>query len=139
MDWASIVEGMASLKAKASFELLVSIYNPNYLSATVDYGSGTLTHDNVQVGILDFGTDIFIKGNSITDVLVTVTFSPEKWEALSLTSEYYLGTLTFMVDASATVTIPAIGYTANSQWTNYLVHVGGDYADRTLCACEKWA
>ena len=47
---------------------------------------------------------------------MTATFSPEKWEALSLTSEYYMGTLEFMVDADATVTIEGIGYTGSSEW-----------------------
>ncbi|GMH78580.1 hypothetical protein TrST_g14221 [Triparma strigata] len=138
LDWGSIVSGMESLKPKASFQLLASIYNPNYLNLYVNQGSGVLRHGNDDVGILDFGSDVEIRGNSITDVLITATFIPSEWEALSLTSEYYSGTLEFMVDATITVGIPALGYTGSSQWNNYLIKIGGAYEDRSLCACEQW-
>jgi len=138
LRWSSIIEGMTHLQTKASYQLLISIYNPNVFDAVVDYGSGIMSHENVNVGILDFGENVLIKGTSITDVLVTATFSPDKWETLGLTAEYYDGTLTFLVNADVTVTIPAISYTQSSKWSNYLLHLNGEYGDRSLCACEKW-
>ena len=138
VDWTSIVKGMASMKTKASFQLLVSIYNPNVFEARLDYGSGTITHDGVNVGIIDFGQDIPFKGTSITDVLVTATFSPDKWELLGLTAEYYEGTLSFMIDADVTFTLPAISYTASPAWKNYLIHLSSDDWERSLCACQNW-
>ena len=97
-----------------------------------------MSHDGVTVGVLDFGSEVSVPGTSITDVLVTATFSTSKWDALSLTEAYYAGTLTLTVDAQATVTVEGIGYTREVEWHNYILHLDGEYGDRELCACEKW-
>ena len=80
-----------------------------------------------------------ISNLAITDVLVTCTFTADQWQSLSLTAEYYQGTLAFTVDANVAYKIPAIGYTSSGEWSNYLVHVGTAVGgDRSLCACEEW-
>ena len=42
LRWSSIIEGMTHLQTKASYQLLISIYNPNVFDAVVDYGSGIM-------------------------------------------------------------------------------------------------
>ena len=115
------------------------MYNPNHFDAVVVSGAGIMHHDGVNVGVLNLGEEVRIAGTAITDVLMTATFSAEKWEAAGLTAEYYKGTLSFVVDADVTVKIPALmgGYTYTANWDNFVVDVG-DFGDRSLCACQDW-
>lgn len=139
LDWKSIADGMTSLKMQASFQILISIYNPNKFDALLDMGAGSFKHDGVHVGTFEIPSES-AKAMSITDYLVTVTLTPDEWQALELTSEYYKGTLTFVVDAHVTVTLPALGgYTFQTQFDDYFIHVGDELSDRHLCACSSWA
>ena len=139
LDWGSIVDGMTSAKAQASFEILLSVYNPNHFDLQVLSGTGTFHHDGVLVGTFDMGSDVtVIHALSITDVLLTVTFTTDQWQALELGTEYYKGSLTFLVDANVAFAIPAFKYTAQSEWHDYFVHVGEIGGDRSLCACKEW-
>jgi len=138
LDWKSIADGMTSLKMQASFQILISIYNPNKFDALLDMGAGSFKHDGVHVGTFEIPSES-AKAMSITDYLVTVTLTPDEWQALELTSEYYKGTLTFVVDAHVTVTLPALGgYTFQTQFDDYFIHVGDEMSDRHLCACSSW-
>ena len=141
LDWKSIVDGMTSAKLEASFELLLSVYNPNHFDVDVISGTGTFHHDGILVGTFDLGESISHKVSSlaITDVLVTVTFTTDQWEALALSTEYYKGTLTFLVDANVAFKIPAFMYTGVGKWKEYFVHVGDETGDRSLCACPEWS
>jgi len=47
---------------------------------------------------------------AISDIVVKVILTPYKWSSLSLTSEYYQGTLKFMVGGHSQVKIPGLGY-----------------------------
>eukprot|EP00566_Odontella_aurita_P008243 CAMPEP_0113584836 /NCGR_PEP_ID=MMETSP0015_2-20120614/33329_1 /TAXON_ID=2838 /ORGANISM="Odontella" /LENGTH=661 /DNA_ID=CAMNT_0000489939 /DNA_START=53 /DNA_END=2038 /DNA_ORIENTATION=+ /assembly_acc=CAM_ASM_000160 len=137
--WKSIVDGMKSGKIQASFQLLMSVENPNRMSVEVDMGSGTFKHNGVEVGTFDIPTST-ISAMSITDVLVAVTFTPDKWQALALSTEYYKGTLKFAVDATATVVIPSLaGYTFSGGIEDYIVHANDPkLQDRHLCVCPEW-
>ena len=88
LNWMSIIDGMTSLKTAASFQLLASVYNPNYFSAVVVSGTGVMKHDGVNVGLINLGDETRVEGTAITDVLATATFSSEKWAAAGLTAEY---------------------------------------------------
>jgi len=139
LNWGSIVDSMTSLKAGATFQLLVSVYNPNHFDAVVVSGAGVLSHDGVRVGVMNLGEEVSIAATAITDVLMTVTFSSEKWEAAGISAEYYKGTLSFAADADVTVKIPALfgGFTYTADWKNLQIDVG-DWGDRSLCACQDW-
>ena len=144
MDWNGIVDGITSLKVQTNYQLLLSIYNPNYFDAEVLQGSGTFQYDGVYIGTMAFGPEdgtdssILIAANSITDILVTATFTPDKWEALQLTAEYYKGTLKFNINSESTVRIPFFDYTFVTEVKDMTVHVG-EVQDRHLCACPLWS
>ena len=71
-------------------------------------------------------------------MLVTASFTPDKWEALQLTAEYYKGTLKFRIDSKTTVQIPFFDYTFTSEVRDLVVNIG-DMNDRYLCACPVWS
>ena len=139
MDWKSIVDGMTSIKMEASFQVLISVENRNKLDLIIDQGSGSLKHDGVYVGTFEIPPGVTLQRMAITDYLVNINITPDKWQALELSSEYYKGTLQFLLEAEIDVTIPALGgYTYQSQISNYMIHVGDAMSDRHLCACQSW-
>jgi len=135
LDWKSIVDGMTSLKAQATFQVLISIYNPNKLDVNLNMGYGIFKHDGIQVGTFEI-PPATAKAMSISDYLVNLTLTPDEWEALELTSEYYKGTLTFQVDAEAEIEIPDLGnLTYDAKFNDYFIHVG-EQKGRELCNCQ---
>mmetsp|Transcript_30009 Transcript_30009/g.61264 ORF Transcript_30009/g.61264 Transcript_30009/m.61264 type:complete len:536 (-) Transcript_30009:150-1757(-) len=139
LAWKSIVEGMASLKMSASFDLLISVYNPNRFEVDLDNGSGQFHHDGEYVGSFAIPS-AKISAKAISDMVVKVSFTPDKWAALSLTSEYYRGTLKFMVGGHTHVKIPGLGnYQFDAKFDDVLVNVNDPELDDThLCACPGW-
>ena len=135
--WKSIVDGMTSLKVQASFQILMSVSNPNRLALDLDMVSGNFQHDGGHVGTFTVPPTT-IHASAVTDLLVSVTFTPDKWEAMQLTAEYYKGTLAFVVDLDAAISVPALlGY-------SYQAHIGGKRVwvndpmnqERHLCLCK---
>jgi len=140
LDWRSIVDGMTSAKIGASFQILFSIYNPNRFDVELNLGSGTFNHDGTYVGRFEIPPQTVVEQQAITDLLVTITLRPDKWEALALTTEYYKGTLTFAVDISMVISAPFLGgYSYQVQVDNYLVHLADANTGRNLCACPQWS
>lgn len=138
LAWKSIVEGMASLKMSASFDLLISVYNPNRFEVDLSNGVGQFHHDGEYVGSFDI-PEGRISEKAISDIVVKVTFTPDKWSALSLTSEYYRGNLKFVVGGHARVKVPALGYQFDAKFDDIRVNVNDPSLDEThLCACPGW-
>jgi len=139
LAWKSIVEGMASLKMSASFDLLISVYNPNRFEVDLSDGHGQFHHDGEYVGSFDI-PEGKVSEKAISDIVVKVTFTPDKWSALSLTSEYYQGKLKFLIGGHARVKIPGLGnYQFDAKFDDIHVNVNDPSLDDThLCACPGW-
>lgn len=137
--WKSIVEGMASLKMSASFDLLISVYNPNRFEVDLSNGHGQFHHDGEYVGSFDI-PEGKVSEKAISDIVVKVTFTPDKWSALSLTSEYYQKKLKFVIGGHAHVKVPALGnYSFDAKFDDIHVNVNDPSMDDThLCACPGW-
>ena len=138
LAWKSLVDSMTSMKVDADIEILMSIMNPNHFDVALDMSKGTFYHDGAFVGTFEI-PPANIKAMSITDMMILAKFTPEKWEALSLTAEYYRGTLALDVDSQASIRVPALGnYTYEAKVTNMRVHVNDPtMMDRHLCACPQ--
>ena len=139
LGWKSIIEGMASLKVSASFDLLISVYNPNRVEVDLKNGGGQFHYDGEYIGSFEI-PEGKIAQEAISDIIVKVTFTPDKWQALSLTSEYYRGTLRFMVGGHAHVSVPALGnYSFEAKFDDIEVNPNDPTLDDThLCACPGW-
>jgi len=137
--WKSLVDSMTSMKVDADIEILMSIMNPNHFDIVLDMGRGTFSHDGAFVGTFEI-PPANAKAMSITDMMILAKFTPEKWEALSLTAEYYRGTLALDVDSQASIRVPALAnYEYEAKVTNMRVHVNDPtMMDRHLCACPQW-
>lgn len=136
--WKDIVEGLASLKMSANFDLLMSVYNPNRFEVDLSKGSGQFHHDGQYVGSFVIPEGV-ISELSISDIVVKVSFSPDKWSALSLTSEYYRGKLALTVEGHTHVKIPGLNYQFDAKFQDIEVNVNDPSLDDThLCACPGW-
>lgn len=136
--WKSIIDSLASLKPSADFQILGSLSNPNHFDVALDLGHGTFYHDGAFVGTFDI-PPFEAKAMSISDFMIIAHLKPEKWEALSLTAEYYRGKLVLTVDTSVTVRIPALGdYSFSADVKGLPVNVN-ELSDRSLCACPTWS
>ena len=60
---------------------------------------------------------------SITDLLVTCTVVPDRWEALGLISYYWKGQLEFLVDVNGSVKIKGVGFRIPVKVSDVLVKV----------------
>jgi hypothetical protein len=140
LAWKSIVSSMTSMKVEADFEILVSVLNPNHFEVDVEMGRGQFYHEGVFVGTFDI-PPTKCPAMSIMDVRVVAHFAPEKWEALSLTAEYYKGTLAFDLNARATFRFPfLIDFAYPASFNNIHVKVNDPKLnDRHLCKCPKWS
>jgi len=116
----------------------MSIKNKNRLDIAIEGLGGTFKHDGEEVGTFEMKRTI-IQASSITDVLITCTVVPTKWEALGLISDYYKGTLTVLVDVLGSVQIKGIGFSIPIKIDDLLIKVNDpDMKDRHLCACPEW-
>ena len=139
MAWKSIVEGMTTLKLSASFDLLISVYNPNRWEVDLSHGAGQFDHDGEYVGSFTI-PEGQISPQAISDIIVKVTLTPDKWSALSLTSEYYQGKLKLVLGGHSHVTIPGLGnYQFDAKFEDIDINVNDPAMDDThLCACPGW-
>eukprot|EP00557_Chaetoceros_sp_GSL56_P004674 CAMPEP_0176505984 /NCGR_PEP_ID=MMETSP0200_2-20121128/16794_1 /TAXON_ID=947934 /ORGANISM="Chaetoceros sp., Strain GSL56" /LENGTH=620 /DNA_ID=CAMNT_0017905591 /DNA_START=139 /DNA_END=1998 /DNA_ORIENTATION=+ len=137
--WKSIIDGLTSLKVEASFEILTSVKNKNRLDIALQGVAGKFRHDGQEVGTFEVKPTT-IAASSISDVLVTCTVFPDRWEALGLVADYYKGTLQFLVDVSGSIRIKEIGFSIPVKMTDILVKANKNVTkkDRYLCACPQW-
>jgi len=138
MAWKSIISGLTSLKMEASFELLLSIQNKNHLNIDLDGFAGKISHDGGEVGSFELPQSTIV-ASSITDVLVTCTVVPNKWEALGLIADYYKGELILTMSVNGAVKVSGIDYSFPVKETDVVVRVNDpSMDDRHLCVCPEW-
>jgi hypothetical protein len=127
------------MKVDAEIEILVSVINPNHFDVALNMGKGSFTHDGAFVGTFEI-PPAEATAMSITDMMIIAKFTPEKWEALALTAEYYRGTLTLDVSSQASIRVPALAnYSYQAEVKDMRVHVNDPtLMDRHLCACPQW-
>lgn len=136
--WKSIIESVENMQLQASFGILMSVHNPNRFALSMKNFNGKFHHNGNEIGSYKIESTTFA-AMSITDVTMTCSFSPEKWEAVKLAADYYRGNLVLQVNAQGTiqlsqnVAIPINMGDMSVNATNY------NMDDRHLCACPKWS
>jgi len=138
LAWKSVIDSITSMKVTTDIEILASVSNPNHFAVALDMGRGSFTHNQAFVGTFDI-PPVTIEAMSVTDFLIIAHISPQTWDALSLTEDYYQGKLVLDVDAQAEIRIPAFrDYTYAANLKDIIVHVN-QLSDRHLCACPTWS
>ena len=136
--WNSIIDSLTSLKVEASFQILASIKNKNHLDIVLDNVGGSFRHNEEDVGTFSMPTST-IASNSITDILVTCSVRPDRWEALGLVSDYYRSKLELVINVNGNIKIKGIGYSIPVTMKDVLVKVNDPQMDdRHLCQCPEW-
>lgn len=135
--WKSIIDNFASAHPAADIQILGSLSNPNHIDVVLDVGKGSFYHNDAFVGTFDI-PPVTVKGMSITDFMIVAHLAPDKWDALSLSKEYYQGHLVLSVDTQLTVRVPALAnYRFSTEAKGMQVYVN-ELSDRSLCACPTW-
>jgi hypothetical protein len=137
VEWTRLIKSMATLKAEVDFEILMSIENANHLAVALDMGRGIFKHAGQTVGHYMIPA-VAAAALSITDVMIIATVSPQSWEALELTKEYYADKLVLLVDADVNLRIPTMfNYSQEVSLRDIPVKINRE-SERHLCACKKW-
>jgi hypothetical protein len=137
VEWTNLIRSMATLNVEVDFEILMSIENANHLSVALDMGRGILKHDGNTVGHY-FIPPVEAVAMSITDVMIIATVSPQRWEALALTKEYYADKLMLHVDADVSLRIPTMFNVSREVSLRDIPVKISREQERHLCACKKW-
>jgi hypothetical protein len=120
-------------------DLLILVYNLNRFEMDLSNGHGQFHYDDSYVGSFN-NPEGKISPRAISNIVVKVTFTPDKWDALSLTSEHYQGKLKLVLGGHAQLKIPALGdYKFDAKFDDIHVNVNDPLLDDThLCACPGW-
>jgi hypothetical protein len=118
--WQSLIDSIAAVKVDASFEILISVANPNYEDAVLDMGKGTFKHNNAFVGTFEI-PPANAKAMSISDLMIIAR-----------------GKLILHIDTKASIRIPSVfNYTYEVDVKDMIVNVN-EKDDRSLCKCPTW-
>lgn len=106
--WRSILDNILDFDLNASFQILISIYNPNPVSVTVTEGTGDFLFNQRSFGSFKIQDPFELKALSVTDHFVMATLDPNDGQSLSIISAYALGLLRFTLNADFVYQIPLL-------------------------------
>jgi hypothetical protein len=135
--WKKIMSNLIAFKLGASFEILLSLNNPNRIVAALEKGKGSFKYDG-----RDFGTyeipPVTADAMAITDLMLIARVTPDKTQALQIAEAYYLGKLILEAEFEGTIRIPALfDFTFDIHVKDIVVNVN-ELSDRSLCHCPTW-
>eukprot|EP00980_Cylindrotheca_fusiformis_P016966 scaffold5159_cov112-Cylindrotheca_fusiformis.AAC.20 len=137
VGWGDIIRNIIFLRVDASFEILVSLSNPNRIAVALDQGTGTFTFKGEPLGT--FMIPPFTAGDmAVTDLMLIAHATPNRKQAYEILNAYMGGSLVLEAEFDATVRVPSFfNYSRNLTVTNIPVDVTA-LADRKLCHCPSW-
>lgn len=135
--YKKIIENMVAMKLGVGFEILISLSNPNHVTAALDVGKGSFRFDGKHVGTYEIPPSS-VKGMSVTDLMLIAKVTPDKMQALQMAEAYYRGKLVLEADFTAKLRVPALmDVTYNLDMKDITVYVN-ELGDRSLCHCPSW-
>lgn len=135
--WKRIMTNIAELNFDASFEILLSLSNPNRVGAALDRGKGFYTFEGKQFGTFEI-PPVSVDAMAVNDLMLIAHVSPDRQQALQLIEAYYMGKLVLEAEFEGTVRVPAFfDTTFDIHVKNIVVDVNA-LADRSLCHCPTW-
>lgn len=135
--WKKIIEEMVALKLDASFEILVSVSNPNHLTVVLEKASGSFSFDGQPIGTYQM-PEATAEGMAITDMMLIAKVTPDKYQIVQLAEAYYRGNLVLNADFNAKLRAPALfDVTYDVHMKDIDVYVN-ELGPRDLCHCPSW-
>jgi hypothetical protein len=135
--WKTIMTDIAAFKLDASFEILISLSNPNHVHAALDRGKGAFSFEGKQIGTFEI-PPVTADAMAINDLMLITHVSPDRQQALQLAEAYYMGKLVLEAEFEGTIRIPAFfDYTLEVSVKHIEVNVNA-LSDRSLCYCPSW-
>lgn len=137
LAWKRIMESIVALKLDASFEILVSVSNPNHVTVILEKATGSFSFDGEPIGIYEIPPET-IDGMAITDVMLIAHVQPDRYQALRLAEAYFRGNLLLNADFNAKLRAPAMfDITYDVHMKDIDVYVN-ELGPRDLCHCPSW-
>lgn len=135
--WKKIMENIVALKLDASFEILISVSNPNHLTVVLDNAVGSFSFDGQPIGTYMIPSET-ATAMAITDMMLIAKVTPDKYQALRLAEAYYRGNLVLQADFHAKLRVPKLfDYTYNLKMNDIDVYVN-ELGPRDMCHCPSW-
>jgi hypothetical protein len=136
--WKRIMESLVALKLDASFEILISVSNPNHVTVVLEKASGSFSFDGKAIGTYEIPSET-AEGMAITDMMLIARVTPDRYQALQLAEEYYKGNLVLKADFKAKLRAPAlfdVSYDLHMKDIDVYVN---ELGPRDLCHCPAWS
>jgi len=129
--------------AQPSFDVLMSIKNPNKMDITFQLEAGSFNYLGSEFGSFELNSTLS-KAQSITDYVITVKFIPSALDLrpLVMVEQMMSGALYFTVDAVVGSSFPGfLGLSFSKKIEGYVIDFGRDFSailhrNRELCACD---
>ena len=140
--WNDIIQSIINLNLMASFQILISVYNPNPYDIILNFASGSFYYKGEKFGSYEVAP-MTIKALSITDDLVTTTFTPDNSQAFEIIEDFWNGDLNFTVGTQFQFTLPSLfNLSYEDEFNASIVSVGSSNdnddnfdVDQSLCTC----
>lgn len=137
LAWKKIIENIVVMKLDASFEVLISVSNPNHIAVSLDKCGGSFTFEGNPVGTFEIPGEM-VEGMAITDLMLIARVTPNRHQAVQMANAYYKGNLVLEAEFMATLRVPALfDFTYNADIKDIAVYVN-ELSDRSLCHCPSW-
>jgi len=135
--WKHIMENLLAFKIDASFEILISVSNPNHIDAVVDKATGSFSFEGKPLGTYEIPSKT-AEGMAITDMMLVAKVTPDRYQAIQVAEAYLRGNLILQADFNGKLRVPAlfnVTYDYHKKDIDVYVNVLGP---RDLCHCPSW-
>ena len=135
--WTQIFESLVLMKLDASFEILVSVSNPNHVTVVLDKATGSFAYEGKSIGTYEMPSAT-AEGMAITDMMLIAKVTPDRYQAVQLAHAYFSGNLVLTADFNAKVRAPALfdlSYEVHMKDIDVYVN---ELGPRDLCHCPSW-
>ena len=135
--WTQIFESLVLMKLDASFEILVSVSNPNHVTVVLDKATGSFAYEGKDIGTYEMPSAT-AEAMAITDMMLIAKVTPDRYQAFQLAHAYFNGNLVLTADFNAKLRAPALfGVSYEVHMKDIDVYVN-ELGPRDLCHCPSW-
>jgi len=125
----------------ATYELLVSIYNPNRVGVHVSAAAGHLTYGSARVAEVIYVAPMIIPAGSVADTMVTMALSTDMWDTMGIIYDYEYKkdlVLNFFTTMDFRVLFGPIGIPMSYSVNNMSENLNVPTAARPHCKCPAF-